>query len=268
MNGLKNIFALAAFSVIAGSAIDARAELLLSATDGAHSGSANDSLTPGIAQYSGTIGNFVTSIDIGTGFPGVGSLLHPVLDLTSLDLTTRTRGGTLTLSLTETGFTGTTAATGFISSITGIYAGSHAVMSTYFDTTDAPFGKRTLLASGLADNQSASVLVPPIAGPYSLTAIITVTAGANSLTSIDAGIIDAPEPASAGLLAAGLLALGALCAGRRRTHTVLRARDGAPRGAARENSRDQDRRAGAVYAAHRVCRPDHPARCLPVFHPN
>lgn len=210
MNGIKNVLALAAIAAVAGYTLDARAEILLSATDGIHTGSANDLLTPGIAQYSGSIGNFVTSIDIGTGFPAVGSLLHPVLDLTSLDLTTGTSGGTLTVSLTETGFTTTTAITGFMSSITGIYGSSRAVMNTYFDTTNTPFGEGTLLASGLADNQSALVWVPPIAGPYSLTAILTVTAGADSLTSIDAGIVDAPEPASAALLGAGLLALGAL----------------------------------------------------------
>jgi hypothetical protein len=140
----------------------------------------------------------------------VGSLAAPVLDLTTLDLTTGTAGGALTVSLSETGFTGKTAATLFLSSITGIYNNSSAVMSTYFDTTDTPFGTGTLLSSGLVNNQSAAVSVPSISGPYSLTEILTITAGSNSLTSIDAAIVDAPEPPALSLIGLALLALGAV----------------------------------------------------------
>jgi hypothetical protein len=171
---------------------------------------ANDSASPGVATFNGPIGNFTTSIDAGTGFPAVGSASDAILDLTSLDLTTGTSGGTLTVSLTETGFTTTTAAIGFLSSITGNYSSSSAVMSTYFDTSNTPFGTGTLLASGLSDNQSSFVTVPPITGPYSLTEIVTVTAGANSLTSLDAAVIDTPEPGSLSLLGAALLLLSAL----------------------------------------------------------
>jgi hypothetical protein len=45
-----------------------------------------------------------------------------------------------------------------------------------------------------------------MAGPYSLTEIITVDAGANSLTSLDA-IIDAPEPTALSLFGAGFVGL-------------------------------------------------------------
>lgn len=202
--------AIAALAVAGGLPLGARAEILLTATDGVNTASANDLASPGLAGFSGTIGNFTTSLDFGAGFPAVGLPANPILDLTSLDLTTGTAGGTLTISLTETGFAGTTAATLFASGFVGKYVNSTATMSTYLDPTNAPFGTGTLLSSGLLDGQTGSVTEPVIAGPYSLTEIVTVTAGANSLASIDAAIIDAPEPASLSLLAAALLATGML----------------------------------------------------------
>ena len=207
MNAQRLPLALAALTIVAGYSLAAHAEILLSITDGVYTGSANDSASPGVAQYSGTIGNFTTSIDVGLGYPGVGSLSDPVLDLTSADLTTKTSGGTLTISLTETGF-GPTPAGNFLSSLVGNYVSASAVMDSYYDTSDTPFGTGSHLASGLTDNQSVYTLVSPITGPYSLTEIITVTAGSNSLTSLDA-VVDTPEPGSASLLGAGLLVFGA-----------------------------------------------------------
>lgn len=81
-------------------------------------------------------------------------------------------------------------------------------MDTYYDTSNDPFGTGSQLASGLTDNQVFTTVVPPIAGPYLLTEILTVTAGANSLTSLDGAVFDAPEPGSGWLFGAGLIALG------------------------------------------------------------
>jgi hypothetical protein len=215
MNILCKSLTIAALAVAAGYASQARAEIFLSVTDGVNTGTTNDSASPGTASYSGTIGNFTTSIDIGAGFPAVGAASDPILDLTSLDLATGTSGGTLTVSLSETNFTTTTAAKEFLSEISGIYSNSSALMTTYYDTTNTQFGTGSLLSSGLSDNQASLVSEPPISGPYSLTEILTITAGSNSLTSIDAAIVDAPEPASLPLLGAALLALGLL--GWRRT---------------------------------------------------
>lgn len=210
MNILCKSLTIAALAVAAGYASQARAEIFLSATDGVNTGTANDLASPGTASYSGAIGNFTTSIDIGAGFPAVGAAADPILDLTSLDLATGTSGGTLTVSLSETNFTTTTAAKEFLSEISGIYSNSSALMSTYYDTTNTQFGTGSLLSSGLSDNQASLVSEPPISGPYSLTEILTITAGSNSLTSIDAAIVDAPEPASLPLLGDALLALGLL----------------------------------------------------------
>ncbi len=200
----------------------ASADILFTATDGVNSVSADDHLTPGLASFVGSIGNFTVSADFGTGFPDVGSPSNPILDLTSLDLTTGTAGGTLTLSLTETGFMTTAAVDQFFSSLVGNYVNSTATMSTYLDPGNVHFGTADLLSSGLVDNQAALTSLPVGTAPFSLTEIITVTAGPNSLTSLDAAIVDVPEPASLPLFGVGFLGLiGAGIFVRRRTATPL-----------------------------------------------
>lgn len=84
-------------------------------------------------------------------------------------------------------------------------------------TSRNPSGTGTPLSNGLLDNQMGVAVEPAITGPYSLTEIATVTAGSNSLTSLDAAIIDAPEPASLSLLGAALFALGMISPRRRST---------------------------------------------------
>ena len=148
MNTLRNSVAIAALAIVVGYSFQARADILVMATDGVNTGTADDHATPGHTSYSGAIGNFTISYDLGAGFPGVGSPSNPVLDLTSLDLTTGTAGGTLTVSVTETDFTTTTGPMQFLSSLVGNYVNSQATLSTYFDTTNAHFGTGTLLSSG------------------------------------------------------------------------------------------------------------------------
>ena len=192
----------------------ALAEIKIRVSDGVHTKTRNDLGTPGFAAFSGKIGYFDAKIEEGIGFPAIGSPSDPILDLTSVDLTSKT-GGTLTVSLT--GFSGA-AAEKFLSSLVGIYVNSSAEMSTYLGKNDKPFGKSTLLSTGLFDNQSELVSLPAISGPFSLTEVLTITAGPNSLTSIDAAIMDAPEPASLSLLGAALAALCMLGSGGSRRH--------------------------------------------------
>jgi hypothetical protein len=207
MNLLRPSLPIAAMTVAVVFSMHAQAGIELKATDGTTTITADDSSSPGYINYSGAIGNFTVNAYLGFGFPAIGSPADAVLDLTSADITSD-KGGTLTVSLSETGFAAKTAATQFLSSIVGnFYIHSHATMDTYLDTTDAYFGMGTPLATGLLDNQAALVSLPSIAGPYSLTEIITINAGAHSLTSLDAIVFDAPEPTTLSLFGAGFLGL-------------------------------------------------------------
>ena len=199
---------LSALAIAVSCALPARAEIFLKAVSGADTVLVNDLGSPGIAAYPfQTIGNF-TSTSIGFGFPDIGSAANPILDIGSSN--SSASGGTLTLMLSETGFAGTTTAKLFQSILTGLNINSSVVMSTYYDPSDNAFATTTPLATDLLNGQSLVTSVPPISGPYSLTEVITVTAGPGSLTSIDAGIVDAPEPGSLSLLGAAMLLLGAL----------------------------------------------------------
>jgi hypothetical protein len=213
MKVFRNSWALAALAFALGFSTLARAGLEVKVTDGVTTGTGNDLGTPGFAAFSGIIGNFNVVITEGIGFPAVGSPSQPILDLTTVDLTSDS-GGTLTVSVSETDFTTASTALTFLSKITGIYVNSHATMNTYLDTTNALFGTGTLLSTGLLDNQSDLVSLPMVPGPYSLTGVITITASPHSLASIDAAIIDAPEPASLSVLGAALVALGMMGSGR------------------------------------------------------
>lgn len=97
----------------------ARSELIVSVSDGSDTYTATDASSPGKASYSGEVGAFKLSLDTGLGYPLVGALGEPVVELSSLDLSTGARGGTLTVAVTETGFKDLASVLSFLSSLTG-----------------------------------------------------------------------------------------------------------------------------------------------------
>jgi hypothetical protein len=171
----------------------------------------------GVITYDSGLGVFTIDVVTGTGVgtlnPGAGN----TIDLSSINVTSAA-AGTLTIKLTETGLTGAAAATAFTSAIGGTLgsigkSASSLLFTTYVDPTDTAFGTTTQTFS---DNFSGSGKafsakgngIGTISGPYSETIILTLTAAANSETSLDAFLTPAPEPASLAILGVGMLALG------------------------------------------------------------
>ena len=149
---------------------------------------------------------FTTAINVGT------TTTLPSLDLASVDITS-TSSAVVVIYLTETDLTKPAVAASWLTQFSGNWSlGAASVeVQTYFDAGNAPFGTTTLLADLTATSTPFALSSTIFAGggtPFSITEVLTITAGgAGQHFSLDASLIDAPEPASFGLVAAGLVGL-------------------------------------------------------------
>ncbi|MGZ5829152.1 MAG: hypothetical protein ACXWJW_11530 [Xanthobacteraceae bacterium] len=92
--------------------------LSLQLTQGAFVANANDSATPGFAQFIGSLGTYIVNVSTGLSDPILGSPAVPQMDLNSVDVAGPS-GGVLTIMLSDTGFAGTGGLISFLHQIGG-----------------------------------------------------------------------------------------------------------------------------------------------------
>jgi len=207
--------AVALLSVVGLSAEQAQAATIIELSDGITTvavtdGGAGDlSATPGVVVFSGAVGVFDVNVTTGLSYPLLGTLSQPRLDLNSVNVSSGGTG-TLTVKLTTTDYTG--PATGLATLDTGGTTNGTIEVSSYVDSTNAPFGTTdtTGVLGVYADGpfSGSTFSGTSVSAPYSATIVATITHDDPAdVTSFDAEYNIVPEPASAALLGLGIFAL-------------------------------------------------------------
>jgi hypothetical protein len=194
------------------------ADLALSLFDGtttmtlADGGVGDLSPVVGMVTFIGSIGPWEVNVTTGTSKPIIGTPTVADLDLTSMNVTTDT-AGTLTIKLTDTGFSAAGLDSVLKSSIGGTTAGTVDFIqildrgNNEFATGSGsdlvsvhlgPFSPGAFSGTGTA--------AAPVSGPFSLTEVVVITQAGRGATSFNAESTVVPVPAAVLL---GLLGMGA-----------------------------------------------------------
>jgi hypothetical protein len=181
----------------------------------------------GFLNFTGSLGAFTINVSTGTGVGSLNPLGDGLIDLNSINISSSISGGTLTIKLTEYDLVEPTGLTLFQSAIGGTVGSigkppSTLTFNTFMDNTNTAFGTATALASQIFSGSGSafsyqSANPGTIAGPYSETVVVSITAPAGSTSSFDGLLSPAPEPTSMAALGAGLVIMGLVARRRART---------------------------------------------------
>jgi hypothetical protein len=162
----------------------------------------------GAVTYIGSVGNFILNVSTAITYPVLGTPTLPTIDLNSINLSSSSSGGSLTVAASEMGYTGTGG--NFLLAVGGTTGGTVSAQS-YLGTTNTLFGTSTLLGSlgpftgAFSGTTGGSVAAT---GPYSLTTVAAINHPAGIITTSLDVFMQLPEPASLLLLGSGLTIFG------------------------------------------------------------
>ena len=204
--------AAASVALLTGYAQPSHASLILKLSDGTTTDTVSDIANTGSVTFNGALGIFGLNVATAIGAPILGSIFQPIIDLNSVDVANRSSGGgTLTISMTDTGFLGSGGFARWLNSIGGtLSTGASMTIDTYLDCSNAAFGKGTHLTSQSfsagsfsGDAYSAS---SSCNGSYSLTEVATINLLSGGMYSGDSTLA-IPEPSTLASFGAGLMLL-------------------------------------------------------------
>jgi hypothetical protein len=180
----------------------------------------------GLITFTGTIGNFVVNVTLGSSKPMIGSATNPMLNITSFNATS-SAGGTLAIILSDTDFGPVGPSAMFRTDLNGTLMAGNISAQTYFKngtydffTTPDPVGSigRLTGVASASDTRVAS----DIGTSFSMNMVVTLEHTGAGVSTFDATAraTSVPEPSATLCLGIALFGIGGYAGWQRRKTTI------------------------------------------------